>query len=350
MLGAIVALSIAGTPPPGETVWRELQSRWRPRLEPLLSEVMAFPTVPDDPEALAAQRRWLARVGPELGLVVRDRDDDDRDRAARARGRTGARAGRARGPPARERPRSGRSRRSPPRSRTARSGAAGRRRQGAAGSGAAGHGRAAELGPRSARTRSGCWSVPTRRAALTDLETYKKLHALPDLSLVLDSDFPVVVGEKAWAEWIVLAQERAEARRGTDRGRGPRRGQAVSIVPDRATLTLRWRDGNAGLGAVARAGARGEASAGDDPGDLGDRAPSGRSSRTGGRRTRAGPQPRAERAGGAGGGGARPASAVRRLGPPRVLHAAGRDCRRPRARADGGRPALGTRWTPTSAW
>ena len=52
-----------------------------------------------------------------------------------------------------------------------------------------------------------------------DLETYKTAHALPDLSLVLDSDFPVVVGEKAWAEWVVLAQERAEAPSGSDRGR-----------------------------------------------------------------------------------------------------------------------------------
>jgi hypothetical protein len=71
MIAHVLALALVATP--GETVWSELQTRWRPRLEPLLSEVMAFPTVGTDPEALAAQRRWLARVGPELGFVVRDR-------------------------------------------------------------------------------------------------------------------------------------------------------------------------------------------------------------------------------------------------------------------------------------
>jgi len=72
MISAVLALTLVAGP--GETVWSELQTRWRPRMEPLLSEVMAFPTVSTDKEALVAQRRWLARVGPELGFVVRDRD------------------------------------------------------------------------------------------------------------------------------------------------------------------------------------------------------------------------------------------------------------------------------------
>ncbi|MGZ6163172.1 MAG: hypothetical protein ACXWLS_07575, partial [Myxococcaceae bacterium] len=75
MLGAIVTLSLAVAPTtPGDAVWRELQSRWRPRLEPLLSEVLRFPTVHGEQGPLAEQRKWLARVGPELGLVVRDRE------------------------------------------------------------------------------------------------------------------------------------------------------------------------------------------------------------------------------------------------------------------------------------
>ena len=72
MIAPVLALALAATP--GEAVWSEVQSRWRPRLEPLLSEVMAFPTVWTDKEALASQRRWLARIGPELGFVVRDRE------------------------------------------------------------------------------------------------------------------------------------------------------------------------------------------------------------------------------------------------------------------------------------
>src|SRR5215467_8063733 len=72
MLAQVLALALAATP--GETVWGELQTHWRPRLEPLLTEVLAFPTVGTNPDALAAQRKWLARVGPELGFVVHDRE------------------------------------------------------------------------------------------------------------------------------------------------------------------------------------------------------------------------------------------------------------------------------------
>ena len=76
-----------------------------------------------------------------------------------------------------------------------------------------------------------------------DMETYNKQHALPDLSLVLDSDFPVVVGEKAWAEWVILAQERTTPATGPLEVVDLSAGQAVSIVPDVATLTLRWQSG-----------------------------------------------------------------------------------------------------------
>ena len=46
MISAVLALTLVASP--GETVWSELQARWRPRMEPLLSEVMAFPTVSSD--------------------------------------------------------------------------------------------------------------------------------------------------------------------------------------------------------------------------------------------------------------------------------------------------------------
>ncbi|HET9037797.1 MAG TPA: hypothetical protein VFN45_16410, partial [Myxococcaceae bacterium] len=72
MLAQVLVVALVATP--GEAVWSEVQSRWRPRLDPLLSEVLAFPTVWTDREALAAQRRWLAHIGPELGFVVRDRE------------------------------------------------------------------------------------------------------------------------------------------------------------------------------------------------------------------------------------------------------------------------------------
>src|SRR2546427_814602 len=77
----------------------------------------------------------------------------------------------------------------------------------------------------------------------TDMGIYLRSHAPPTYSLVLDSEFPVVVGEKAWDGLAVLP---ANLDPGSDK---PWRieeidaGLAPSIVPDRARLTLRWRDG-----------------------------------------------------------------------------------------------------------
>lgn len=73
----------------------------------------------------------------------------------------------------------------------------------------------------------------------TDMVEYLKANQPPDLSLVLDSGFPVVVGEKAWCALTVEAAD----------GTAPtpehpwtvaalEAGLATSIVPDRATLRL----------------------------------------------------------------------------------------------------------------
>ena len=64
-----------------------------------------------------------------------------------------------------------------------------------------------------------------------DIKTYLSSHAPPSYTLVLDSEFPVVVGEKAWDGLQVDAAEGGiedlEA------------GISPSIVPDRAKLTLK---------------------------------------------------------------------------------------------------------------
>ena len=76
-----------------------------------------------------------------------------------------------------------------------------------------------------------------------DVKQYLGTHAPPDLSLVLDSEFPVVVGEKGWDGLTVSADpvEREPGKPWTvaavDAGLAP------SIVPDRARLVLRWRAG-----------------------------------------------------------------------------------------------------------
>jgi predicted dipeptidase len=240
MISALLALTLVATP--GEQIWSEVQTRWRPHLEPLLSEVMAFPTVSTDKEALAAQRRWLARVGPELGFVVRDRETMTE---VDLPGPDGAPVlglvvhGDLQPVNASEWT-------VPPFAATFKDGAVW------------GRGSADDKGPlvqallvMAALKSSGLTRTHTVRLLVgtdeelgaEDLETYKKSHPLPDLSLILDSDFPVVAGEKSWAEWIVLAQERTEPVTGPVEVVDLSAGQAVSIVPDVATLVLRWRSG-----------------------------------------------------------------------------------------------------------
>jgi predicted dipeptidase len=79
-----------------------------------------------------------------------------------------------------------------------------------------------------------------------DIATYLKSHRAPDLSLVLDSAFPVVVGEKAWDRLDVTAAD-PYTLRGTV-GNAPlwqivqvEAGIGASIVPPRATARLRAR-------------------------------------------------------------------------------------------------------------
>jgi succinyl-diaminopimelate desuccinylase len=78
----------------------------------------------------------------------------------------------------------------------------------------------------------------------TDVKEYLAAHDPPALSLVLDYLFPVVVGEKAWTG---LFLDTKPGPRGTNelpfRVDSLRAGLAPSIVPDRATLTLKWSRG-----------------------------------------------------------------------------------------------------------
>jgi predicted dipeptidase len=78
-------------------------------------------------------------------------------------------------------------------------------------------------------------------SAAGEMAEYLKTHKAPDYSLVLDSEFPVVVGEKAW-DGLALATS-LSLREGV---RKPwivetiDAGLAPSIVPERAEVRLRW--------------------------------------------------------------------------------------------------------------
>lgn len=80
-------------------------------------------------------------------------------------------------------------------------------------------------------------------SAAGEIEEYLKTHQAPDYSLVLDSEFPVVVGEKAWDGLAVTTSL-------ASRGEAPffvemiDAGLSASIVPDRAEVLLRWKEGS----------------------------------------------------------------------------------------------------------
>lgn len=77
-----------------------------------------------------------------------------------------------------------------------------------------------------------------------EMAEYLKTHQPPDYSLVLDSEFPVVVGEKAW-DGLAVTATLAE-REGVSkpyRVEWMNAGLAPSIVPDRAEVKLRWKEG-----------------------------------------------------------------------------------------------------------
>lgn len=93
-------------------------------------------------------------------------------------------------------------------------------------------------------------------SANTDIATYLETHKAPDVTLVLDSSFPVVVGEKAWD---ALELTVADPYRVRDSASSPwtivhlDAGVTPSIVPPRAVARLRWQGGAAPLASAAGA-------------------------------------------------------------------------------------------------
>src|SRR5262249_50936520 len=82
----------------------------------------------------------------------------------------------------------------------------------------------------------------------TDIATYLTDHKPPDLGLVLDSAFPVVVGEKAWNSLTVTVDHPYQVEeRSQQKSSGKDwqlleldSGIAASIVPGNAVAKLQW--------------------------------------------------------------------------------------------------------------
>ncbi|MEA2339550.1 MAG: succinyl-diaminopimelate desuccinylase [Thermoanaerobaculia bacterium] len=76
-----------------------------------------------------------------------------------------------------------------------------------------------------------------------DVSTYLQTHQPPDYTLVVDSNFPVVAGEKAWNS-LSLTTDALSVRPGAAKNwivDSIEAGLATSIVPERAEVKLKWK-------------------------------------------------------------------------------------------------------------
>jgi succinyl-diaminopimelate desuccinylase len=212
----------------------------RARLEPLLLEAIRFPTVAGNDKARLDQQQWLLRTAASLGLTARDEGlvtEIDLP-----------------GPPGAPvlglvvhgdvQPVDEKQWTVPPFAGVAREGVI------------YGRGAADDKGPlvQALLAMQAIRDLPRthtvrllvgsdEESANTDISTYLKSHAPPAYSLVLDSEFPVVVGEKAWDGLAVLPEDLAPGSGKPWEIEEVRAGLAASIVPDLARITLRWREG-----------------------------------------------------------------------------------------------------------
>lgn len=223
-----------------DSVLQHYESHESRKLVPMLGEVIRFPTTAADPEAHAAQKAWLTKTAGDLGFVARDAG---KVTEIELPGPEGAPVlglvihGDVQ-----------------PAEADAWSFSPwdGRVENGFV----LGRGAADDKGPlvqallaMKSLKESGVERTHTVRllvgseeeSSAGEMDEYLKTHQAPDYSLVLDSEFPVVVGEKAWDGIGIVAPL-------ADRGASKlpytvaamNAGLAASIVPDRAEVHLRW--------------------------------------------------------------------------------------------------------------
>lgn len=234
----------AGEPPAeAKRVHERYEAAESKELEPLLSQVLRFATVKGNASAFAQQKAWLMRTAGQLGLVARDAGPVIEIELP--------------GPPGAPvlglvvhgdvQPVDEDAWSFPPFAGIIENGYA------------KGRGAADDKGPLvqallAMRTLQQAAARLTHTIRLLvgsdeesdnkDVAAYLATHQPPDYSLVLDSMFPVVVGEKAWNALVLTTSmgEREERELGArpftvealDAGVSP------SIVPDRAQIVLSW--------------------------------------------------------------------------------------------------------------
>lgn len=225
---------------PTRSVHDHYDRRLASHMVPLLSEVIRFPTVAGNAKAWADQKAWIQKLAKDLGFEVRDAGKVMEVDLPATGGPAGA-------------PVLGLLVHGdvqpvddhwsiPPFSGTVQDGRV------------LGRGAADDKGPMiqallamKALREAGPARTSTIRLLVgsdeestnTDITDYLKANRPPDFSLVLDSAFPVVVGEKAWNA-LTLATQRPTAPT-ADRPwtvAALEAGLATSIVPDRAVIRL----------------------------------------------------------------------------------------------------------------
>ncbi len=215
-------------------------------LVPMLSEVIRFSTHQYDPEAHVAQKAWLMQAAKDLGFVARDAGKVTEIELP--------------GPPDAPvlglvihgdvQPAEADAWSFPPFAGSVEDGYV------------LGRGAADDKGPliqallaMKALAESGVERTHTIRllvgseeeSSATEMGEYLKTHAPPDYSLVLDSEFPVVVGEKAWDGLALVTSLASRDDAMPYRVESIDAGLSPSIVPDYAKVTLLWtREGAAG--------------------------------------------------------------------------------------------------------
>lgn len=244
---AIAAVLIAATLQTNvASVTKVYERDYASRLVPMLTEVLRFPTTQFDTEGHAAQKEWLVKTARDLGLTYRDA----------GLGISPIVEIELPGPPGGPilglmvhgdvQPADADAWSFPPYSGKVDD------------AHVYGRGSADDKGPlvqallaMKALEQSGIALTHTVRLLVgsdeesnnTDVATYLKSHQPPDYTLVLDSAFPVIVGEKAWNSLSVTTDAAAE-RRGVAKPYSVTfidAGLATSIVPDRAEVKLQWK-------------------------------------------------------------------------------------------------------------
>jgi succinyl-diaminopimelate desuccinylase len=235
----VLAAAVAA---PTDRVLAQYEEHEAKQLVPMLVEVIGFPTHQYDAEAHANQKAWLMKTAAELGFVARDAGKITEIELP----------GPANAPilglviHGDVQPADAEAWAFPP--------FVGRVQDGYV----LGRGAADDKGPliqtllaMKALAESGVPRTHTIRllvgseeeSSATEMAEYLKDHQPPDYSLVLDSEFPVVVGEKAWDGLAITTTLKARGAQKPFMVESIDAGLTASIVPDHAELRLLWEKG-----------------------------------------------------------------------------------------------------------